>query len=298
MIDNLRAIYVFVKTVELGSLRAAAKELNISPSVVSYHLSRLETNLGVALLYRSTRKISLTNQGKDLYDSAKDMIGAAEAGLDRISEAASLTIGSLKLTLPAALSRGFIVDGIAKFALLHPNVEISMNFIDSNEDLISNGIDLAIRVGALKDSGLKSRKIFEMERKLVATAEYINSKPKPHSPKDLQSWDWVRFSSVPASRVFRDKNGRSSKIHFDSRIVVDSADALCQFVKSGLGLGTPPLFLVEQEIARKRLRVVLPDWRLDPLMIYGVWPANTHKNSLTNALIDHLINRQLNSGSS
>lgn len=292
MINNLKPMFVFAKTVELGSFRAAAKALNLSPSVVSYHISQLEEQFEVALLYRSTRKLSLTDQGKKLFDCVNQMVRSAEQGVDSLTGKAQESFGKLVITAPAALSRGLLINDIASFAKLNSKIELLLNFTDSPQDLIADGIDIAIRVGELKDSSLKSRKITEMERKLVATPGYIESKPEPRSPRDFSKWEWIRFSSVSATRVFTAKNGRSEKIKFDSRIAVDNADALCQFVKAGLGLGTPPLFLIENDLKAGRLVEVLPNWKIDSLPVYGVWPINTPRSSLTNLFVEYLVNKQ------
>ena len=292
MINNLKAMFVFAKTVELGSFRAAAKALNLSPSVVSYHISELEKQFDVALLYRSTRKLSLTNQGEQLFACVKKMIDSAEQGIDLLTGKAQEIFGKLVITAPAALSRGLLINDIAHFARLHSKIELSINFTDRQQDLIADGIDIAIRVGELKNSSLKSRKITEINRKLVATPSYADSRPEPKSPRDISTWDWIRFSSVSASRVFTAANGRKEKIKFESRIVVDNADAMCQFVNAGLGLGTPPLFLVENDLKDGRLIEVLPTWKVDPLPVYGVWPINTPRSSLTNLFIEFLINKQ------
>ena len=294
MIDSLRPMFVFAKTVELGSFRAAAKALNLSPSVVSYHISQLEKQFDVALLYRSTRKLSLTDQGKKLFDCAKKMIDSAEQGIDLLTGNAQEPFGKLVITAPAALSRGLLIKDIANFAKQNSKIELLINFTDSQQDLIADGIDVAIRVGVLKDNSLKSRKITEIDRKLVATPDYVESKPKPKSPRDVRKWEWIRFSSVSATRVFTAKNGKREKVKFDSRIVVDNADALCQFVKAGLGLGTPPQFLIENYLRSGQLVEVLPTWKIDPLPVYGVWPINTPRSSLTNLFINFLVKKQEN----
>ena len=292
MINNIRAIFVFAKTVELGSFRAAAKALNLSPSVISYHISQLEKQFEVALMYRSTRKLSLTDHGKKLFESAKKMIEAADEATDLLTGKAQEPFGKLVITAPAAFSQGLLINDIANFAKQNLKVELLINFTDRQQDLIANGIDIAIRVGHLKDSVLKSRKITEINRKLVATPEYIESKPIPKTPRDVRNWDWIRFAGVSATRVFTAKNGKREKISFESRIIVDNADAQCQFVKAGLGLGTPPLFLIENDLKTGRLVEVLPTWRVDPLSVYGVWPINTPRASLTNLFIEFLVNEQ------
>lgn len=179
MIDELRALAIFAKVVETGSFRSAANALKLSPSVVGHHVSRLEKRLGVALLYRSTRRLSLTHEGEKLFTSTKAMLSAAEKGLDSVAYHASEPTGKLNLTVPAMLTRSPLVSDIAAFAKEFPKVALSINFSDIQQDLIREGIDLAIRIGDLKDSALKSKRLFTMKRKLVVAPALMNEHKSP-----------------------------------------------------------------------------------------------------------------------
>src|SRR6185437_2160385 len=154
MIDELRALAIFAKVVEAGSFRSAANALKLSPSVVSHHVAQLEERLGVALLYRSTRQLSLTSEGEKLFNSAKTMLSAAEEGLNSLAFRATEPIGKLNLTVPAMLTKSLLVADIIAFAKTFPKVVLSINFSDIQQELIREGIDLAIRIGDLKDSTL------------------------------------------------------------------------------------------------------------------------------------------------
>ncbi|MEM9140585.1 MAG: LysR family transcriptional regulator, partial [Pseudomonadota bacterium] len=152
MLDQLRQIAIFAKTVDHGSFRAAARALDISPSVVSHHVTQLEERLGTALLYRSTRKLSVTEDGKRLLSNAHVMIDAAEAGLTAIADRGRALSGVLHVTVPAVLARSALVDRIAGFSRDHPNVHLMLDFSDARREVIGGGIDVAIRMGWLSDS--------------------------------------------------------------------------------------------------------------------------------------------------
>ncbi|MCG9554509.1 LysR family transcriptional regulator [Vibrio sp. Isolate31] len=152
MLNQLRQIVIFAKTVEHGSFRKAAKALHLSPSVVSHHIAKLEEQLGVALLYRSTRKISLTSDGETLLVSAHAMIEAAEDFLNVATKQSAQLMGELSVALPAVLQRTDFVNHIGAFAQLHPNVNIRLDFSDLQRDLVKDGIDVAIRMGSLEDA--------------------------------------------------------------------------------------------------------------------------------------------------
>lgn len=292
MIDELRALAIFAKVVEAGSFRSAAHGLKLSPSVVSHHVTQLEERLGVALLYRSTRQLSLTFEGEKLFASAKSMLLAAENGLNSIAHQAAEPSGKLNLTVPALLTRSPLVRDIALFAKTFPKVALSINFSDMPADVIREGIDLAIRVGDLKDSSLKSKRLFDLQRKLIASPDYMAKHKAPHSPKDLIQWDWIGFKMRAHTKTLIHPSHKPFSIDFAPRIIVDSIDAVCQLAIAGLGLVTPPSFLIEEDIRQGSLVEPLPDWQAEPLPVYAVWPPNASKESLTFKLIAFLETRK------
>lgn len=196
MLDHLRPLAVFAKVVELGSFRAAAKALGLSHSVVSHHVSQLEQMLGSTLLYRTTRRLSLTQQGERLFASAAAMLQAAESGLDEIAGGSRQPIGLLRVTVPAVLAAAHLVDDVAAFAELYPRVQLALNFSDTRRDLVSEGIDIAIRMGRLEDSSLKSRKLAVIPDALFASPSYVARHPRPRRPADLAQWDWLQLGPV------------------------------------------------------------------------------------------------------
>ena len=281
MIDELRALAIFAKVVEAGSFRLAAKALNLSPSVVSHHIAKLEERLGAALLYRSTRRLSLTFEGENLFMSAKAMISAAEKGLDNIAYHATEPTGKLSLALPAMLTRSPLIDDVAAFAKSFPKVMLSITFSDTQQDLIREGIDLAIRIGNLKDSALKSKKLFTMKRKLVVSPAVMSKYKSPRHPKDLLQWDWIGLKMRSNTKTLINHKNKTYLINFEPKVVVDSMDAVCQLAIAGLGLATAPSFLVADDVHRGYLVEPIPEWQADSLPIYAVWPPNASNESLT-----------------
>lgn len=292
MIDELRAMAVFARTVETGSFRAAARELELSPSVVSHHVAQLEERLGVALLYRSTRRLSLTHDGEKLLDAATAMLQAAERGLNAIAGRSAEPSGRLSITVPGFFARGTLIDDIAAFAQAYPKVQLAINFSDEKRDLIRDGIDLAIRIGALKDSALKSKKLSVVQRRLVAAPAYIAARKKPRGPADLEGWDWIGLSMRPDHKTLIGKRGSTHRIGFTPRVTVDSIDAMSRLAVAGLGLATPPAFLADDDIRAGRLAEPLPGWQAEPLGVYAVWPSNAGKESLTMRLLRFLEVRE------
>jgi DNA-binding transcriptional LysR family regulator len=295
MLEELRQIAIFAKTVDHGSFRGAALALQLSPSVVSHHVGQLEQRLGTALLHRSTRKLALTPAGERLLSAAHTMLNAAESGLQDIAYQAAQPSGTLRLTVPAGLVQSKLTEQIAQFALAYPKVSLSIDFFDARRDLIEDGFDIAIRVGAMKDSALKARKLFELNRRLVASPAYLATRTAPVAPSDLCDWDWLEMAPAGQKAITFLRDGQREVIERKrARISVNSMNAVCQMARSGLGLAVLPAFLAEPEVAAHHLQWVLEGWTMEPASVYAVWPPNAPKDGLIKLFLDFLSQPESN----
>lgn len=285
--EDLKALAIFAETVQQKSFRGAAGKLGLSPSVVSYHVSQLEKQVGTPLLYRSTRKISLTHKGGILYRHAADMLAAARKGLDEISAHSAAPRGSLTVALPSALTRAPVTSHMAVFCRNHPGIRMTFIYTDVRPDLIEKGIDLAIRAGKMPDSALMSRRIGTVRRRLVASPEYAARHPAPARPEDLCKWQWIKLSMLPNERSLR-RNDETVRVTYDNQVSVDNVEAMTQFCRHGLGLATPPDFLVDGLVRNGELSEILPEWQVDPIPMIAVWPPNSVHEANTRRLLDHL----------
>ena len=288
MIDELRAMAIFAEVAEAGSFRTAACNLGLSPPVVSYHVSQLESRLGIALIYRSTRKLTLTHEGDVLLRHAMDMLDSANRGLSEVSMGSPVPSGKLTITLPFALTRSDLTRRIAEFCKEFNRIEVQIRYTDIRLDLVEHGIDLAVRAGDMDDSNLKGRKLGEIARKLVCTPDYQASHPVPQKPRDLESWNWIRLSMLPDERRLR-RQKRSQRVKFDAQVSVDNVEAMTQLCILGLGLATPPDYLVNDPLAKGKLVEVLPEWQVDPIPIHAVWHANVTQGSNVRRLLSYLF---------
>ncbi len=286
MIEDLRAITLFCKTVECGSFRQCALHFKLSPSIVSQQISNLEQKYGITLLYRSTRKLKLTAEGEAFFEKAQMMMTSAEKALSVLSEKSDHPSGTLCLTMPAGLIKSPQMALIAKFSRQYPDIKLDIRFTDKRVDLIQEGIDLAIRAGQLDDSSLKSKKIGTLHRTLVCTPDYAQAHPKPTHANDLKGWDWIKMKMMPDYRTLTDENGVDHDIHFIPRIEVDNADAMCEMTRLGLGLSTPPDYLVRRDMDEGLLVEILPGWRASSMNIYAIWPENSVRRKLTALLLE------------
>ncbi len=290
MINQLRQMAIFSKTVELGSFRQAADALNLSPSVISHHIAQLEEHVGVALLYRSTRRLSLTHEGELLLKSAQIMTEAAETGLQAISSQVEQPTGSLRITTPAILSQSQFMEFIADFMKAFPKVSLSAEFTDMRRGIIKEGIDVAIRMGSLKDSSLKARKLYEVDRVAVVSRAYFNTRPIPEKPEDIENWDWLGLTPVTTKPVF--SRGKSHiQLTPYMRLTATNAHALYSLAKAGLGIVIIPKFIAEKDIRKRSMITLLPEWSVEKIGVYAVWPPNMPSGGLKARFIDFIVDK-------
>jgi len=289
MIDRLRELAIFAKTIDHGSFRGAARALRLSPSVVSHHISQLEEALGVALIYRSTRKLSLTREGERLLVATRQMIEAVEGELTDLSTTATAPSGELRLTLPSVLSQSHLTDQIAAFAAAHPRIKLSLDFSDTRRALIEDGFDCAIRMGPKLKPGPSTRKLFEVKRKLVASHAYLAGRSKARVPKDLLNWDWLMLTpAVNIPLEFKKSGERSVTIRPNAQVYTNDAQALYRLARANAGLAIVPEFLAERDVADGGMVYLLPDWDLPPVQVYAAWHVNAPKHGLIHLLLNGL----------
>lgn len=285
MLRDVRYLIVFAKVVEGGSFRSAAQALDMSISSASLYVSKLEESLGVALLYRNTRKLSLTQDGKAVFEVAQQMLQLYSDNLCDYKNANRRGGGKLKVAIPAILIHSRLVCKITAFASREPDLHLHLQCSDHHNDIIGEGIDLAIRLGDMPDSGLKARKIFMLDRALVGSTDFLRRYGPLEHPRDLQELPWIGLTMRPNSRTFFHPSQGSFEILYNPVATVDSVEASYRLAACGLGLAVPPRFLFN---AADGVKEVLPEWKLPPLPAYAVWPANAPDDSPAQRLISHL----------
>lgn len=284
---------VFAKVVEQDSFRGAAKSLGLSPSRISETVSELEDYLGVTLLYRTTRKIALTNEGRIFHGRVTEMLRSAEAGLNEVTALSVEPVGALRISFPAFLSSGPLSTAVADFAKRHPNVAFSVTYTDNVVGLIEDGFDLNIRVGWLDDSSMMSRKLAVGQRVLVAGRRYASLRKVPQSPTDLEDWDWIRYRNRADTTKLVGPDGSEEKVTGKAQIEVDSIDALYHLVCQNLGVTILPANMAERGVEKGDLVRLLPDWTLRELGIFAVWPDRSRRESLTLLFVRFLAEQGL-----
>lgn len=291
MIDQLRLMAIFQAVAETGSFRGAAKKLNLSPSVISHHVTQLEGQLGLPLLYRSTRRMSLTEAGRDLLLASQRMSEAAQEGLTAVNRRVKDPAGRLSITLNTSSAHHPWAELHLRFARTYPKVQLLMNFTDEMVPLEGSMFDLALRgsnVG-LNDSSYKARKLGSAELCLFATPDYVHRRAPLTSVDDLGTWDLIRHIDVPWERLMTTVDGVSPTVEPRVKASCDSFMMAKNFVLDGQGFMAELYPIVANDFRSGRLVRLLPDLKLRPLEVYAVYPANTPKDGLAHIYIDFIL---------
>ncbi|MDE1467965.1 LysR family transcriptional regulator [Aurantiacibacter sp. D1-12] len=279
---------IFVSVVDEKSFRGAAKKLLISPSVVSLHVKTLEQQIGAPLLYRSTRAQSLTREGVRLYEIAKKMVTTARDGLELFGSHAPEQLTDLRVAIPDTLVSNPIFSRITDFAKNHTGVRLNLMSSDIQQNMLRKGYDVAVRMGAMTDSDLKMKRISQDDRVVIASPEYVASKPAPKSPDDLKQWDFISFSAVPDGIELSKGKPAAELIWGKTVALADSVNSVCGLAVEGLGVATLPYYEVKPLLDDGKLVRILPEWSDRSLGIYVVWPRNADLNVATREFISHL----------
>lgn len=287
MIEDIRYLIVFAKIAEVGSISGGAEALGIATATASLHLSKLEKNLCSALIYRNTRKLVLTDDGTNLLETAKSMLELYEKGVIEFKQRSISTKKNLRISIPAVFINSEFTRHITAFIKKHPDIILSILCNDNRSDIISNGIDVAFRIGELPNSSLKARHLFLLPRRVIATREYLTEFKSVTHPRDLELMNWVGLTMRPSTRRFRHKeSGEEVEIKYTPYIHVDNVEMSYQLAKLNAGLAAPPNYLSDQGISDEEVISVLPEWTLEPLKVYAVWPPNISTSSAAYTLIN------------
>jgi len=276
--ERLKRMSVFAKVVELGSFTAAARQLEMSISSISQTVSKLENELQVKLLNRSTRSIGLTEAGKIYYQGCRRMLHEAQDVHEQLYAFNNTPIGTLRVGCSSTMAQNVLASITSEMLKEYP--ELSVNLVTGipAPDLIADGLDLVIRVGALQDSGLFSRRLGSMPMVLCAAKSYLQQAGTPEKPADLASHSWLEYSIRPHNEFeLIAPEGLSTKLIPQGRFVTNDPMTLNRWLTAGAGIAFVPLMWVINEINRGELEILLPRYQSDPRPVYAVY---TEKDKL------------------
>ena len=276
-LERLTGLIAFARAASLGSYTSAARALAISPSAVSKSVQRLEQRLGVPLFTRTTRSLTLTPEGRDLHQRAIRLLHEAEAIEQAALAARAGPSGTLKVTAPIPIGVHLIGPALPRFRDRYPNLVVDLRLGDRRFDIIEEGIDVAIRVGALDDSGLLSRRLAPHLLCVFAAPGYIERRGMPKHPDELADHDCVDFriqsSGQPVRWPFR-IGGAEVEITPRAGITVDVGDAVMSVLVAGGGIGIAPPYIAAPYVARGELVPILTRFAVERSSITALWPEN------------------------
>jgi DNA-binding transcriptional LysR family regulator len=288
MSDRLQELAVFVRAAESGSFSRAGRELGLSQPSVSRIIGELETRLGVTLLLRTTRRIAVTDAGALFLDRAREILAEIEDAEDAARGLDSLR-GVIRLALPVVFGTRAIIPRLPRFLNLHPSLQVEMAIADARQDLVSEGADIAIRLGELDDSVFGARKLATLERMLVASPSYLKSRGTPKTPADLASHDCIfgpgNFGR--ASWSFS-RNGTETAVDVRGRIHTDSGPGVLASAMAGLGIAIASPVMVGPELTAGALVQILRGYKLAPVNVHAVFPGGPRPSAKVRALVDFL----------
>ncbi len=288
-------LILFSQVVELGSFSKAAEANNLTNSVVSKRIARLEAEAGVQLLYRTTRKLTLTEAGKALTHSAKNVKQVTQEAIDAVSGFGENVSGHIKMSVPTISGDLLLADAVAEFCSMHPGLSVDMSLNNRFVDLVEGGYDLVIRTGYLQDSSLIARHILDSQWIVCASPSYIARNGKPDVPQDLKSHNCLQYAyqtTGASDWEFKSELGNYI-VKITGSFSTDNATALRKAALGGYGVAYVPRCLVYHDLLDGRLVDLLPEQVGKRLGVYAAYPFTRRLPNKINLLIEHIRSRYL-----
>jgi DNA-binding transcriptional LysR family regulator len=287
--DLLAAFQVFVRVSESGSFSAVAREMGLSQPAISRQIAALEDHFGERLLHRTTRNLTLTDDGRDLLVHASRVLESLQEAETAIGRRRGTVAGMVRLSVPVIFGRLYLTPRIGKLLDAHPALELDIMFNDGLADLVAEGIDLAVRAGAIADSSLIARRLGYVARYVLASTEYLNRHGTPQTPQDLTGHDCLVFThgATPSHWPFEGKDGTFS-IPVSGRFRSDSGEGVREAVISGYGIGLLPAWYFRDEIANGSVQILLRGWQVPGAPVHLIYPSRRHLSPRVRVVMDFL----------
>ncbi|WP_204354322.1 LysR family transcriptional regulator [Pseudomonas putida] len=284
-VDKLNAMAVFVRVVERGSFSAVARELQTSQPTISKVLRALETELGGKLIARSTRKLSLTDEGQRYYNECRHILAAVDAAEHSFQSGRESIAGPLRIGSSVSFGRLQIAPRLAQFLNDHPNVQIDLQLSDQNQELVSEGLDVTFRIGTLNDSGLIARHVGTTHRVTVAAPQYLARHGQPRTPEDLKQHNCLLFNLLSSQNLW---TYEGHEVRIKGNAQSNNSEAIREMVLGGLGIALSPVWLFSEDLKDGRVIAILQDYVAQSLPIYAVSPANRRQSARIKAFVDYM----------
>jgi LysR family transcriptional regulator, regulator for bpeEF and oprC len=276
--DDLNAVLIFLEVADRGGFVAAARSLDLPKSTVSVKVSELEQRLGVRLFHRTTRRVSLTEEGRLYYENCLSIRDALNDADDAITSLQGHPRGIVKVTAPVLFVQTVLAPNLPEFLLTYPNIRVILHGANEYKDIVKEGYDLAIRIGQLDDSTLIMQRISTGRLKLFASATYLKTAGKPKAIGDLTSHTLLCMAhrQDEVTWTLHNEQQETVKLSFRPRLLSSDIAPIYQAIVAGVGIGLLPEFLFQQELQSGDIVNVLPQWSLAPVPINALFPSRKY----------------------
>ena len=291
--DRFQALRVFSQVVESGSFSAAATRLGLSPTAASRYVAELESHLHTRLLNRTTRRVSLTESGRAFYERSVQLLADLEEAEQEALRAAVVPRGTIRLTTSVNFGVRHLAPAIAEFLAAHAEVRFDVSLSDRLVDLVEEGFDLAIRIGAPGSENVVARKVGETRLVPCASPSYLAAHGAPQAPEDLAGHNCFTYEYVAPRNVwrFRDAAGAERAVRVNGSLHSNNGDLLAEVAARGAGIVFEPAFIVGPEVRAGRLVPLLQDYVALPTPIFAVYPSRKHLSAKVRLFVDFVIER-------
>jgi DNA-binding transcriptional LysR family regulator len=286
--DRLDELHVFIAILDAGSMASAARKLGRSPAAVTRILGTLEARAGARLFERSTRRLTPTETGLRLAEQARRLLADYDAALQ--PPGAGTPRGLLRLTAPTVFGRRHVAPVVTRFLALHPDIQVDLTLSDRNVDLIEEGIDAALRIGALSNLSLVARRVGEVRRITVASPAYLDRRGTPLVPADLAGHELIMSTAVRALAEWRFRaEGREHVVRYSPRLRMNDVEAVLTAARDGFGIARALSYQVEPDLRAGVLRRLLVDYEPEPAPVHLVMRSSRHMAPRLRAFVDFAV---------
>ncbi len=287
--DTLDGMRTFVTVVRHGSFSAAARELAMSPQLVSKYVARLEDRLGVLLFNRSTRRLSLTEAGHAYGERCRQVLDDIDEMESALGDLGAHPRGTLRINAPMSFGVTHLAPAVAAYQVSHPAVHVEMQMSDRVVDVVAEGFDLAVRIGKLEESALVARQLAPCRLVVCASPGYLDRHGEPATPAELEQHNCLVYSyySTRGDWSF-ERNGERHTVHIDGSFVANNGDAVTQAAIAHMGIILQPTFIVGKALRDGRLKIVLGDYTLPDLGVYAVYAHRHYLSAKVRTFVDFL----------
>ncbi len=292
--DRLLAMQTFVRVVETGSFSAVAREQSATQGAVSKQVAALERHLGAKLLTRTTRALSLTDDGERYFDDARRLVAEVAEAEGQVRRGEQQLSGWLRVAASVGFGTRVLRAHVHSFLSAHPEVKIDLRLHDGFIDLVEHGIDVAVRIGNLADSTLVARRIGSIRRAVVASRAYVMRtsaiRPLPQVPEDLKRHPCIVYTELRSRNLwdFKSPDGSAVAVRVEGPLQTNTADIVRAAVVDGVGIAYSPTWLFQDLLDGGEVQVLLPDWQTSPLPLHLVSPPQRRHAAKVRVFGEHL----------